>query len=263
MSDDTGNTGKRKVMTVTPAEMMNPLTRRQLLRAAALSGSALLLTGLVNACHDYTSSPSGPTAPGAKPLPLTQLSGGDQFLSEIRIFSFNFAPRGWSFCNGQILAINTNQALFSLLGTTYGGNGQTTFALPDLRGRAPIHQGNGHFLGERAGQEFHTVSLAEMPSHSHDFMATSAKATVALPAGNILGAANNLYVPDIIPDPDADRMHAALVAAPSMYASGTVLTTLHPGTIAATGSSQAHENRQPYSVLNFCIALQGIFPSPN
>jgi microcystin-dependent protein len=190
------------------------------------------------------------------------MSGGDEYMSEIRIFSFNFAPRYWAQCNGQLMAINTNQALFSLLGTTFGGNGITNFALPDFRSRTVMHKGNGHGLGERGGQEIHTILMSEMPAHTHPFMATAVNANVAIPTQHILGAANNLYVPDIIPDPEADRMHAALVAAPSMYAAGgTALTTLHPATISNTGGSQAHENRQPYLALNFCIAIQGIYPT--
>src|SRR6476660_4900704 len=98
----------------------------------------------------------------------------EPFLSEIRIFSFDFAPQGWALCNGQLLPINQNQALFALLGTTYGGDGRTTFALPDLRGRVPIHDGNGHTLGERAGEQAHTLSIAELPTHTHGFNVNSA-----------------------------------------------------------------------------------------
>jgi microcystin-dependent protein len=151
--------------------------------------------------------------------------------------SFNFAPKGWALCNGQLMSINQNQALFSLLGTQYGGNGQTNFALPDLRGRTPIHQQSGLPIGAALGEEFHTLIQAEMPTHAHAFMASASDADQ--PAPNILGAATNLY-------------HAP-----------TGLTSLRAGTLASVGGSQAHENRQPFLVVNWCIALQGIFPSRN
>ena len=163
----------------------------------------------------------------------------EPFLSEIRIFSFNFPPKGWAFCNGQFLPINQNQPLFALLGTTFGGNGQTTFALPNLQGCAPVHAGGGLTLGTKAGESSHTLKQQEMPQHIHFWQSTSVDATLAPATGNFLGAANNVYV-----------------------AAGN-LTTLPPGTIGNTGGSQAHDNMQPYLVLNFCIALQGIFPSPN
>jgi len=164
----------------------------------------------------------------------------DPFLSEIRLFSFVYAPQGWALCNGQLLPINQNQALFSLLGTTFGGNGQTTFALPDLRSRVPIHVGNGHTLGELGGEQAHTLSIAELPTHTHAVNAsTTATGGVDNPAGNVLGSANNLY-------------HAP-----------ASLTTMNPGTITNTGGSQAHLNMQPFLTLNFCIALIGIFPSRN
>jgi microcystin-dependent protein len=163
----------------------------------------------------------------------------EPFLSEIRIMSFNFAPKGWAQCNGQLLPINQNQALFALLGTTFGGNGQTTFALPDLRARTPIHVGSGHTLGEQAGEQAHTLSIAEMPTHVHSAVAASENANSAQPAGNHLATAANLYGP------------------PSS------LTTLSPDTVANVGGSQAHLNMQPFLTLTFCIALQGIFPSRN
>ncbi len=163
----------------------------------------------------------------------------EPFLSEIRIFSFGYAPRGWAFCNGQLLPINQNQALFSLLGTTYGGNGQTNFALPDLRGRVPISFGSGHLLGENGGEQAHTLSISELPTHTHVLGAQSANATTPIPAGNLLAAANNLY------------------AAP------TNLTPLSPTMVTNVGGSQAHLNMQPFLTLTFCIALQGIFPSRN
>ena len=164
----------------------------------------------------------------------------EPFLSEIRLMSFNFAPRGWAECNGQLLPINQNQALFSLLGTTFGGNGQTTFALPDMRGRTPLHVGGGHTLGERAGEQAHTLSLSEMPAHTHLAQGSSASTGgSASPSGRFPGGANNAY-------------HAP-----------TSLTPLDPGTVTNSGGSQAHPNMQPFLTLCFCIALQGIFPSPN
>lgn len=165
---------------------------------------------------------------------------GTPYMSEIRLMSFNFPPKGWAFCNGQFLPINQNQALFSLLGTTYGGNGQTTFALPDLRGKVPLHMGNGFTLGQAGGQEAHTLTISELPQHLHFVnVSTTASGGVDNPTGNFLGSANNLY-------------HAP-----------AGLTTMNPGTIGPRGGSQPHMNMQPYLTLNFCIALQGVFPSQN
>ena len=161
------------------------------------------------------------------------------FLAEIKIISWNFPPRGWAFCNGQQLPINQNQALFSLLGTTYGGNGQTTFGLPDLRGRAPMHLGGGFTQGESGGQEVHTVTSAEMPAHNHAVNATTVPGTVNTPSGNFLANSNV-----------------------SPYRTDTN-TALNPVTVSPVGGSQPHENRQPYLVVNLIIALQGIFPSQN
>jgi microcystin-dependent protein len=164
----------------------------------------------------------------------------EPFLSEIKIMSFNFPPRGWAQCNGQLLPINQNQALFSLLGTTYGGNGQTTFALPDMRGSIPLHFGGGFTLGQRAGQYAHTLTMSEMPAHNHFVNAsTTATGGVANALNNFLGGGNNVY-----------------------HALGS-LTTMNPATISNVGGSQPHTNTQPYLVLSFCIALQGIFPSQN
>jgi microcystin-dependent protein len=163
----------------------------------------------------------------------------EPFLAELRLMSFNFAPKGWAQCNGQLLPINQNQALFALLGTTYGGNGQTNFALPDLRGRLPVHVGPSSSQGEKAGEEVHTLTQNELPTHLHLAQASSLEADVASPAGRLLGAANNVY------------------RAPAD------LTTLVPTTIANVGGGQAHENRHPFLTLNWCIALQGIFPSRN
>jgi len=165
----------------------------------------------------------------------------EPFLSEIRIFSFGFAPKGWALCNGQLLPINQNQALFSLLGTTFGGDGRVNFGLPDLRGRIPIHVGDGHTLGEKAGEASHTLTQQEMPQHNHFVNASSQNANTPVPGNDLMASANNAYV-----NP----------------ASGQ-LTTLQPATISNVGGSQPHENRQPFLTLSFCIALQGIFPSPN
>jgi len=165
----------------------------------------------------------------------------EPFLSEIRVFSFGFAPKGWAQANGQLLPINQNQALFSLLGTTYGGDGRVNFALPNFQGRVPIHVGRGHTLGETAGEYSHTLSQSETPTHTHIVQASkSGTGGTDNPGGNFLGGANNLYH-----DP------------------GPPLVATHPQGLTNTGGSQAHNNTQPYLVLNFCIALQGIFPSPN
>jgi microcystin-dependent protein len=163
----------------------------------------------------------------------------EPFLSEIRIMSFEFAPKGWALCNGQLLPINQNQGLFSLLGTTFGGDGRVNFALPDLQGSTPIHVGSGHTLGERGGEQAHTVSNAELPTHTHTFNASQANANTAVNANNMFGTSNNAY------------------------AGASNLTGINPGTITNTGGSQAHLNMQPFLTLSFCIALQGIFPSPN
>jgi microcystin-dependent protein len=164
----------------------------------------------------------------------------EPFLSEIRLMSFVFAPKGWALCNGQLLPINQNQALFSLLGTTFGGDGRVNFALPDLRGRTPIHVGSGHTLGERGGEQAHTLSIAEMPTHFHGLNASTTDSGGSDdPTGRFLGSASNLY-------------HTP-----------ASLTPMNPGTITNTGGSQAHQNMQPFLTLSFCIALQGIFPSPN
>lgn len=161
----------------------------------------------------------------------------DPFLGELKLMAFTFPPKGWAQCNGQFLPINQNQALFSLLGTMYGGNGQTTFALPDLRGRAPIHAGAGYVQGQALGQEFHTLTLQELPAHTHQVAARSGAGDQAAP-GTLAGVANG-------------------------YADLADLTSLHPGTVGTAGGSQAHENRPPSAVLEWCIAIIGIFPSRN
>ena len=163
----------------------------------------------------------------------------EPFLSEIRIMSFGFAPRGWALCNGQLLPINQNQALFSLLGTTYGGNGQTNFSLPNLQGRTPIHSGSGHTLGEQGGEQAHTLTIPELPAHTHAAQGSTTNGDSVTPIGGVLGGVSNMYGP------------AANLAA------------LNPATVANVGGSQAHQNMQPFLALSFCIALQGIFPSQN
>ena len=165
---------------------------------------------------------------------------GTPFMSEIKIISWNFAPKGWALCNGQLLPINQNQALFSLLGTMYGGNGQTTFALPDLRGRMPIHFGSGFTLGQAGGQEFHTLTQSGMPQHLHPLMASNVAAATQTLNGNMFAQAPG-----------------------GIYAPPGNLQPILPTTINNVGGSQPHENRMPSLVLNFIIALQGAFPSQN
>jgi microcystin-dependent protein len=169
----------------------------------------------------------------------------EPFLSEIRMMSFNFAPKGWALSNGQLLPINQNQALFSLLGTMYGGDGRVNFALPNLQGRVPIHFGDGNTLGEAAGQYAHTITQSEMPQHIHFLMASNLQGNSVNP--NFSGVGNVFAT-------DPGNVYSNNVAQ---------LTALNPGSVSNVGGSQAHENSQPYLVINFCIALQGIFPSQN
>jgi microcystin-dependent protein len=165
----------------------------------------------------------------------------EPFLGEIRIMSFGFPPKGWALCNGQFLPINQNQALFALFGTMYGGNGQTNFALPDLRGRVPIHMDAGFIQGQAGGEQAHTLNISELPAHTHFVNASSAAGNNAVPTNNILASPLNLsYRP-----PDGN------------------LTTLIPSSVSNVGGSQAHLNMQPFLTLSFCVALQGIFPSRN
>ncbi|MFK7972209.1 MAG: phage tail protein [Bacteroidia bacterium] len=163
----------------------------------------------------------------------------EPFLAEIRIMGFNFAPRGWAQCDGQILPINQNQSLYSLLGTTYGGDGRTSFALPDLRGRVPIHRSSSHSLGSKSGTEVHSLTEAEMASHNHEVRAKSTNGNSPLTAGNTLASYNN------------------------GYADASSLVEMPPGTTSSAGGGQAHDNMQPYTTLNFCIAIIGLFPSRN
>jgi microcystin-dependent protein len=165
----------------------------------------------------------------------------EPFLAEIRMMSFVFAPKGWALCNGQLLPINQNQALFSLLGTTFGGDGRVNFALPDLRGRTPIHVGSGHTLGERGGEQAHTLSIAELPTHAHVFNATSVQSTTNTPTSG--------------------TMLAQSVGA-DLYGTASALEAMAPNAVGNVGGSQAHLNMQPFLTISFCIALQGIFPSP-
>ena len=166
----------------------------------------------------------------------------EPFLSEIRILSFDYAPRGWALCNGQLLPINQNQALFSLLGSTYGGDDRVNFALPDLRGRSPVHAGDGITLGERGGEEVHTLSVNEMPAHQHRLRASADFANSAIPAGSLTAAKPrgglDIYGP-----------------------AGSANVVLHPAALSSAGGGQAHLNMQPFLTLNFVIALQGIYPS--
>lgn len=167
---------------------------------------------------------------------------GTPYLSEMRIVAFNYPPKGWAFCNGQLLPINQNQALFSLLGTTYGGNGVQNFSLPNLKGRVPIHFGNGFTQGQSGGEVNHTLTTNELPAHSHQLNGAAARAAQAAPpTGGVLARASaQTYSPGF--------------GAP---------TALDPSTVTNTGGTQPHANQQPYLVLNVCIALQGIFPSRN
>lgn len=163
------------------------------------------------------------------------------FLGEVKLVSFNFPPKGWAECNGQLMPINQNQALFAILGTTYGGNGQTTFALPDLRGRVPVHFGSSFTLGQKAGEEAHTLTINELPTHIHALMNNPTNATSDTPSAEVMLG----------------------TAALDAYHAPTDLVALEPSIISSVGGSQPHENRQPFLTLNYIIALQGIFPSQN
>lgn len=169
----------------------------------------------------------------------------DPFVAEIRIFPFNFAPRGWAWCDGQLLPLSQNTALFSLLGTTYGGNGKSNFALPDLQGRAPMQPGQGpglslHDLGETGGSSTVTLLESEIPSHSHT-----------------LGA---LAAPADVPNPDNHALARTIGATPFLPPAGAPLVALAPEALTPAGGDQPHNNMMPYLTFYFCIALQGVFP---
>jgi microcystin-dependent protein len=170
---------------------------------------------------------------------------GTPYMGEIKLLSFTFPPRGWAPCNGQLMQINQNQALFSLLGTTYGGNGQTNFALPDLRGRVAVHRGPNNTLGWRAGEEFHRLTSQEMPVHGHFLMANPGQPAQQNPQ-----------------NPSPTRRLASSQPG-NLWGPATSLQPMHPQAVGTTGGTQPHENRQPYLVLSYCIALIGIFPTPN
>jgi microcystin-dependent protein len=161
------------------------------------------------------------------------------FLGQIIPIGFNFAPKQWAFCNGQLLPINQNQALFALLGTTFGGDGRVNFALPNLQGNTPLHMGSGFPLGAKGGEQNHILTTAEIPAHTHTLSGTNSNGAIANPNNAYLGAVN------------------------SMYGGATSLTTLDPGSVSNAGGSQPHLNMQPFLTLSFCIALTGIFPSQN
>lgn len=179
---------------------------------------------------------------------------GTPYLAQVKMFGFSYAPRGYALCNGQFLPINQNQALFSLLGTTYGGNGQTTFALPDLRGRTPMGGGSSvdpnwqpnFLLGQRAGSESVTLNNSEMPQHVHQVNASTAAGNNRIPSNRVYATSTNPVTPI------------------SLYAPATgALVGLNPSSVGQSGGSQPHTNMQPYITMNFCIALQGVFPSRN
>jgi microcystin-dependent protein len=165
----------------------------------------------------------------------------DPFLAEIRITSFSFAPKGWALCNGQLLPINQNQALFALLGTNFGGDGRVNFGLPDLRGRSPLHFAAAYPLGQRAGSEAVALTAAQIPQHAHTVLASGLSAATNQPAGNVFAKKPRFGI--------------------DVYAPPGNLAQMSPAAIGSTGGSQPHDNMQPYLVLNFIIALQGIFPS--
>jgi len=165
------------------------------------------------------------------------------YVGEIRIFAGNFAPSGWMFCEGQLLPISDNQTLFQLIGTTYGGDGQSTFALPDLRGRLPVHSGNGFILAETGGVEQSVLTVQQLPAHTHPLLATRTTATANAPADRVLAASTGATV--------------------SPYGTDAPLTPLSPQAQTTTGGSQAHDNLQPYLCVSFILSLFGIFPTPN
>ena len=163
------------------------------------------------------------------------------YVGEIRMFAGNFAPAGWMFCEGQLLPIRENETLFNLIGTTYGGDGQSTFALPDLRGRLPLHFGNGFTLAETGGVETVTLTVQQIPAHGHAYLGTTSVSNDANAINNVVGQPSSGF--------------------PYLNAPPTI--TMAPGSIASTGGSQPHNNYQPYLCVDFIISLFGIFPSPN
>lgn len=171
----------------------------------------------------------------------------EPFLAEVRLFGFNFPPRGWAQCDGQILPIDQNQSLYSLLGNTFGGDGRTTFALPDLRGRTPLSEGTGpRTLGSSGGAETHALTTAEMPAHTHSFEGNRNQASANEPGGNTIAAKKR-------------RAYSRYAGAPD----AATTANMHAETISSVGNGAAHENMQPYLAVNFCIATQGLFPSRN
>lgn len=164
----------------------------------------------------------------------------DPYLGEIKVISFGFAPKGWALCNGQTLPINQNQALFAVLSTQYGGDGVTTFALPNLQGQVPVHQGNGNVVGNSGGEASHTLAVGEIPNHTHLAQARSAASS-----------------------PGGDPTNAVWAAATNPMFAATANAAMSPTAIGNAGNGQPHENRSPYLVLNFIIALSGVFPSRN
>ena len=169
----------------------------------------------------------------------------EPFLGELRMMSFDFPPKGWALCNGQLLPINQNQALFALFGTTYGGNGQTNFALPNLQGLTPLHRGDGLTMGTSLGANSVTLNISQMPEHVH------------------LVVADTTTAPDPGGETPAGNKRLAASAPANMYAAPGNFVAMNPGAIGSVGGSQAHENRQPFLTISFCVALQGIFPSQN
>ena len=162
------------------------------------------------------------------------------YVGEVRLFAGNFAPAGWNFCDGSLLAISENETLFNLIGTTYGGDGQTSFGVPDLRGRVPVHQGNGYTMGETAGVEQVTLTSNQLPTHNHGFNASTDSGTQSGPPGEALGAGSGVSI--YRPVPPAAAMDASV--------------------LNMVGGSQPHDNMQPYIVINYIISLFGIYPSP-
>jgi microcystin-dependent protein len=161
------------------------------------------------------------------------------YIGEIRMFAGNFAPVGWELCHGQLLSISENDTLFTLIGTTYGGDGQSTFALPDLRGRIPVHHGGGYVMGQAAGSETTTLTIAQIPAHSHQMLASSQSATETTPSNMVVPAVANALIYDNLPP----------------------FFTMNQSVISPVGSSQPHNNMMPYLSINFIISLFGIYPS--